>query len=112
MTRLRHFEAAQKLMTWSLFAEVERWRCCLRSARNESPVVSVSRSCLRRAALPFSSGTSIFISSGETRRMADMAGDHYNKTTLLQLQTLQRKAKGVAARRECHLIRFVRECVS
>lgn len=71
-----------------------------------------SRSCLRRAALPFSSGTSIFISSGETRRMADMAGDHYNKTTLLQLQTLQRKAKGVAARRECHLIRFVRECVS
>lgn len=41
VTRLRHFEAAQKLMTWSLFAEVERWRCCLRSARNESPVVSV-----------------------------------------------------------------------
>lgn len=73
---------------------------------------SLRRSCLRRAALPFSSGTSMFISSGETRRMADMAGDHYNKTTLLQLQTLQRKAKGVAARRECLLIRFVRECVS
>lgn len=98
MTRLRHFEAAQKLMTWSLFAEVERWRCCLRSARNESPVVSVSRSCLRRAALPFSSGTSMFISSGETRRMADMAGDHYNKTTLPAAADSAKKGKGCSSK--------------
>lgn len=41
------FRGAQKLMTWSLCAVVERWRCQRSSARNDSSVHVVSQSVSR-----------------------------------------------------------------
>lgn len=72
------FRGAQKLMTWSLCG-------CF----------SVSLSLLHPTydALLFSSETFVSISSGETRRIADMAGDHHNETEPLQLQTTAKRAK-------------------
>lgn len=51
------FRGAQKLMTWSLYAVVERWRCQRSSARNDSSVhvaLFLSLSLLPRMLLCFS----------------------------------------------------------
>lgn len=61
--------------------------------------------------LLFSSETLVSISSGETRRIADMAGAHHNETEPLQLQTTAKRAKAWSNKKECHL-NFIRECMS